>query len=386
MRQARHGAASWLVTAIVTAVTLAIVLPLVGQTRDQAAQTQCRANLQKIGQALALYAADYGNHAPAIGGNFYLQGDKNNHSDGGWALPWRNPGSDPANPPGHFGSFSAVAPSSTQMVVGQPQPWLCTDTAPARAIGLGLLWTGGYIGKTPAVLYCPGLVAPANIITTDAPKNHQFDADEPFWTSNGKVIRGDDDGIGNPGKPNAITGSDWYSCTSDGAPSGKLPPGACSIWSNYSWRVDEAQLILNANPTAFQRAHPLASSLEGAARKGLYTDMIDHWIAARGPFVENEDIQPPKYEYPPAPERYELARKRFVANHNMAYNVLFGDGSVKTFVDMAGELYMALVDWRGASSTRSGWTTTHYVTGSAKPKSCGSVIWQPFLDTATEAE
>jgi len=383
MKRQAQGASNAFVLAVVACLAVGIMVPLVAQSVQQGALTQCRENLRQIGQAIALYAADYSNFAPAIGGNFYLQGDRPYHSDGKWTLPWKDPWSDPANPPGHFGSFSAVAPSSTQMVIGQPQPWLCTEKAPSRAIGLGLLWTGGYLGnKNPSVLYCPGSVASEELTKAGVPRNHMFDADEPFWTSGGKVIRGDNDGLGNPGKPNAVTGSEWYECTTDGKLSGRLVQGLCSVWSNYSWRVDEDRIELNKKGAAGMRAHPMATKIGGAVRKGLFADNIDHWTAAQGPFTMKQLINPPKYEYPPAPDRYDMARERFISNHDAAYNVLFDDGSVKTFQDVADELYMALVDWRGASSTRPGWATTLFVPTSPRPKTSGSEIWKPFLDMA----
>ena len=387
MKKQIHGASNWLALAVVVCLTFGIVVPLVAQSREQGALTQCRENLRQIGQAIALYAGDYPNSAPAIGGNFYLQGDRQYHSDGKWSLPWKDPWSDPANPPMFFGSFSAVAPSSTQMIIGESQRWLCTGTAPSRPIGLGLLWTGGYLGKkSPSALYCPGSVASEALKKAGVPRNHMFDADEPFWTSSGKVVRGDNDGLGNPGKPHAVTGAEWYSCTTDGTTTGRLTQGFCSVWSNYSWRVDEDGIDLNKKGNPGMRAHPMATKIGGSVRRGLFADSIDHWIAAHGPFTMKQLINPPRYEYPPAPDRYDMARERFISNHDAAYNVLFDDGSVKTFKDTADELYMALVDWRGASSTRPGWSTTHFTPGSPKPKTSGSEIWKPFLDKAGESE
>jgi len=373
MKTIRNGSADFIVTATLVTLVIGLLLPMAGRDSQEELLVKCRGNLMQIGRAVTLYANDYNMQTPAIGGNFWLEGKDPYTRDKKWILPWKNPWTRPDMPPNHFGCFSALAPSSTQLIVGQPQPWACTEAAPSRAIGLGLLWTGGYLGDKPAeTLYCPGSAAGEELVKAGFPRMHQYDNDEPFWTSKGKVVRGDNDKVGNPLTP---TGADWYKCTTNGQLSGVLAPGFCAIWSNYSWRID--QQCLKRAPGRM-RAFQMAIKLEGT--KGIFSDNIDNWIAANGPFTMKQLSGPPQYKFPEAPDSYDMAREKFISNHDAAYNVLFVDGSVKTFKDEAGELYMALLEWRGRASTRPGWAGPHYIPTVKELKTSGMVIWEPFLD------
>ncbi len=55
-----------LVVLAVIAVLAALLFPIFGAAREKARQTVCLSNLRQIGQALAMYEADYSGHAPRI--------------------------------------------------------------------------------------------------------------------------------------------------------------------------------------------------------------------------------------------------------------------------------------------------------------------------------
>jgi len=324
-----------LVVMVIIALLIGLLLPALSRTKEEARKTQCRSNLRQIGLAVAMYASDNGGWAPEVSGSWFLHNDRAYYcnSPPGDCNPWM-PNWVPGYVPGHYGSFDDLYPmASVTAAIGRPQAWLATPARPSKGVGLGRLWTAGYLTRQGArVLYCPSNRSELAARESGRDRWQRYDIDEPFWTSGGLVVRGDGDGVGNP----LVGGA---SCT-DGVFAGTgyrvLAAGVCTIWTNYSWRLMDVYVQRSSDNA---RLHPTAINLAAAGKVAIWADSLE-------PFAGGVDWPGgnDSNTWADPPEKYHMYMFEYVTNHDMAHNLLFSDGAVKTFGDSSNFVYRSLVD------------------------------------------
>ncbi|MFH0965825.1 MAG: DUF1559 domain-containing protein [Planctomycetota bacterium] len=398
-----------LVVMVIIALLVGLLLPALGRAREEARKTQCRSNLRQIGLAMQMYTTDNKGYTPAVYGGSSVQGTRRHLTHGtgidaacmdrwlpqlylvpvlggdtistavwdwepiNWWAPYNNATNTPAN-------------------LGFPAP------GGAKASGLGLLFAGGYLTqKGASVLDCPSRqkVDPTNrrepffVVLTLAQAKGQveainsvatFDPREPFYTSGGKTRWGNGDGIGdgdnsnggvfnNFRPPAGWPSSDWplwwYSGDATRAYGYRNPCYGnssanrwmgryCDIFGSYQVRNDEVN--------DYTWSSWKLDEIQGLA---VASDAI--W----GFFVRsrNQGTGTTAIRYDPAyPD--SLTHQWFMENHDLAYNVLFTDGSVKTFSDSGLSLYKEMVLIQGKGTSNLG----------QPPYLIGQRIWKIYFD------
>ena len=350
-----------LVVMVIIAILIGLLLPALARAKEEARKTQCRSNLRQIGLATLMYAGDNGGWTPEMGG---VHGGRNSTMSV------------------HFASssvqcdvygllVSGEAPSQANVTMGQPQRWLCSRAEPSRPVGLGLLWACGYLtNKGAQILYCPSDNSGLAAKELRYNRMRRYDGDEPFWTSKGIIVRGDGDGHGDWETPLYGPEACW-----DGA--NNLSFGTCQVLTNYDIRLHKLFHVQIAyGPAHWATTLPTAIQLEQVGQCAIVADTVETFLGAS----LIDAFGPVRV---PAPERYYLAENYPVYNHMSAWNVLFADGSVKTFVDGSDNVYRAMVD-RWIMNDPSGWPDspseplTRVVNGTWE---MDCFVWTPYLDT-----
>ncbi|MFH0965919.1 MAG: type II secretion system protein [Planctomycetota bacterium] len=378
-----------LVVMVIIALLVGLLLPALGRAREEARKTQCRSNLRQIGLAMTMYCTDNkGWTPPAYGDNTESTAQAPQH----YCLGWHRWGPSYGNRLGQgsiHSPFTYLTPmwdastddGSGDGVVGKlDDRWDLASTGKgigsgaANVNGLGLLFSGGYLTqKGGSVLDCPstsGYPSGADVVLikagftpaqaetfTDWAKKHaSYDGNEPFWTTYGRIKWSNADGIGempwsrmSTEDQNAVwpvaeahaTGAPWTTAymggnwTSRCARSGPAVPQAnyCSIIGSYQVRPDgEKQFTWNSYRLDDVQGRAVASD----ALLGFFPRSSEIRIDIGGLkqvyyTKSTQDIRPSTY----------------MANHDAAFNVLFTDGSVKTFADgglvVYKHLYLSLV-------------------------------------------
>jgi len=364
-----------LVVMVIIALLIGLLLPALSRAKEEARKTQCRSNMRQIGMATMMYANDNGGWSPEQGG--WL------HNDVNTPLQMRRPWD--SQPGDVYGYANAGREYTGEMLTGQPQGWLCQPAQPARPVGNGLLFLGGYLTRQGAgILYCPSNNSEKYAREQRNDQYFRYDVDEPFWTSLGRVMRSDNDGLGDVG--DLDTSRRCYEGT------GNTLAGYCRVLSNYSLRqMKEYTLYYPYMRPRGDRVYiyhqPMAVRIEDAGRTGLMADSLDYWVGS-----EMTDA----LGNPPADEttRYPKARRYVVTNHDNSWNILFADGSVKTFADGSQTVYRHIVDawvnaqdWLGDNAAES-WATAPFdhADPSTPAASLSSVptaehlVWKPYFD------
>ena len=370
-----------LVVMVIIALLIGLLLPALSRAKEEARKTQCRSNLRQIGLGQAMYANDNGGRMTVIGGGNWIQTAA---SAGGTARERR--ASDwPAIQDGNATIFGTAYPGrywgENHMTVQQPQYWLASTARPSRAVGLGLLWAGGYLtNKGAQILYCPSNNSDNRVMEEKYDKKIQYDADEPFWTSNGNIMRADNDGIGDTKGSGA-----GPSCTTTGL-SGDLTGGYCNVLTNYSFRWSEVFADYNQGANAGYRAHPFAIKKEEFGKGGLWADNIEIWGYTN---VTWWGATPPASDLAGLiawieADNSRMQHNRKAMNHDHSYNVLFSDGAVKTFVDGSHQLWKeTLLLYKACGGIYTTFNTALYVNKRWGPD---PQLFTGYLDTAYAAD
>jgi len=398
-----------LVVMVIIALLVGLLLPALGRAREEARKTQCRSNLRQIGLAMTMYVNDNKGWTPMAYGFFNLPGTGSRLSGAHNASHWPAP-----NETGRGGEpwaeqFYLVAKIDNNPSGIDPYPNGITDTpwddhpesirpfpgAPGGAIpsGLGLLMAGGYLTqKGASVLDCPSRVFPEEVFEramlndtalpwtatemnrfhADTRNRATFDPGEPFWTSGGKTTWTNNNSLGDVGSMHhdgIDYHMDWFlyfNYRADGSgvympdrvaqPAGPCHysllksvenPDPLDVPYYYSVRTGRCYLLgsyrlrpVGSTGTWYKNAFRL-NRIQGEATA---SDAIwGFWSrVAVGPYLTTHAA---KWQTPD-----ELTRNVWVSNHDMAYNVLFTDGAVKTFSDAGLSLFK---DWVKAQDARN---------------------------------
>ena len=369
---------------VIIALLVGLLLPALARAKEEARKTQCRSNLRQIGLAMEMYANDNGGYTPMLAGMHWLNNDDAYITDGGTHTPWPWDLRIYAGPftPLYFGSFdNHLDISYNTVMTGRPQWWNASEARPAMPIGLGLLWSGGYLtNKGAQILYCPSNNSDNRVMEEKYDKKIQYDADEPFWTSNGNIMRADNDGIGDTKGSGA-----GPSCTTTGL-SGDLTGGYCNVLTNYSFRWSEVFADYNQGANAGYRAHPFAIKKEEFGKGGLWADNIEIWGYTN---VTWWGATPPASDLAGLiawieADNSRMQHNRKAMNHDHSYNVLFSDGAVKTFVDGSHQLWKeTLLLYKACGGIYTTFNTALYVNKRWGPD---PQLFTGYLDTAYAAD
>jgi len=378
-----------LVVMVIIALLVGLLLPALARAKEEARKTQCRSNLRQIGLAIEMYANDNGGYMPG------LDGSMASPESFGLPVPFSNaarPWWDIAGIAGfanaHFGAMcSFVGVSANSLTTGNPQVWHSSASHPAKSIGLGRLWTGQYLtNKGAQIFYCPSNNSPRAIKEQRLDKRVHYDSDEPFWTSKGQVTRADGDGLGDPATawnlgytgsyfPDAYRSLTGCGTTAPGG-GGYLYPENCVVLNNYSLRVKKGHI----RPTNFG-PYFLAEAtikIKEAVSVGIVSDTIEFWLFRR--------IYYPGQDFKTV---YDRLKDQEITNHDSSYNILFPNGTVKTFADGGKNVYKALIEAArnaqygdNAAKLMPHWGYNNF----PKTSYTDYYVWTPYFDTAFQQD
>jgi len=369
-----------LVVMVIIALLVGLLLPALARAKEEARKTQCRSNLKQIGLAVVMYGNDNGGYFPEFAGAAFV-------SDTAGSQHWTSVDPNDVTNPKFFGSFLQGVPTTIAVTLGEAQRWNVSAARPSRAIGIGLLWTGGYLtSKGAQILYCPSNNSAKYAKEQRYPQEVHYDSDEPLWTSNGSVTRGDNDGHGDAKTPPGgyTEGQNCVGSAGAGTLS-FLGTGFCSVWTNYQIRVQD---FVMAKGT---RSQPTAVKIEEIGGVGIVMDMFDHWVPS-SVIITNADGLGNDLINEASGRKLQStldqSRDRMTQNHDASYNVLFTDGSVKTFSDAGKSFHRALLQWFDAQmgNNLGNWCMTHYNGGAYRTWNIGNKLWKSYMDTAYQAD
>ena len=380
-----------LVVMVIIALLVGLLLPALGRAQEEARKTQCRSNLRQIGLALTMYANDNKKYTPVAYGyaierydmtgarhqtdpsdpksglnaSLYLMPMADICVGGGGVGPW-GAWEGYRNPPNHvtaawddpyFWNGSTYArPDGTLFVYGEPD-------GPTFPNALGLLFVGGYLTqKGASVLDCPSRTKPRGnryLLQTAGGAAHfsseadmlafqkrcvemvTFAGDTPFWTSKGRINWSTPDCRGSlSGTPTGTQGSSNYVVQDERRDN----------WQSGS--IDWAMLRSDDGIEAMVKGTIMGSYQTRNATGSTYVyqswplnEMLDVGQAVASDtlygFFKYSGRSPLTWQtYLGSVE--EATRDYYWQNHDAAYNVLFADGSVKTFSDAGQSLFKTL--------------------------------------------
>ena len=369
-----------LVVMVIIALLVGLLLPALGRAREEARKTQCRSNLRQIGLAMNIYTNDNKGWTPPTYGWSRVAGEGRNF------IPNDLDASAGALMARHAGQFLTMPKNDRSATGGWPgdgvynatydDEWptagdhdAVTGTGGGYPSGLGLLFSGGYLTQQGgSVLDCPsrhlpparesGFLlprasgTPSGFTAADVASWQRHakammtqDPEDPFWSTNGRVCWTNANGIGEwwaYGNGPVESGSMWAygmspawsnlnnSATICNVSGGYDDTAWCTLISSYTLRsgVDSGKTYNNLN-------------IRDETGRAIASDAI--WSFFTRCAVRYPDPAMFVDRFPP---------DSFSSNHDKAYNVLFTDGSVKTYSDAGSNILKSeIVDWlRGCNN------------------------------------
>jgi len=324
---------------VIIALLIGMLLPALARVKEEARKTQCRSNLRQIYAAIAIYAADNSGMMPTLYG-------------------WSAGNSLSTDYDDLQSSFFHLL---TTDVSNDINGTYGTYERPAHPTGLGLIWVGQYLThKGATVTNCPSRRYGRGEQTSQPRRNAtSFDADEPFFTSRGQFWFSDGDQMANFVRhANTHTDpNDPLTCArpASAAPGGPQPRPknqACCLLTSYSMRLGD---------TTDGFSH---FRLEEWPATGILADTLVCWALGM-PSAHKVDLD-----------------TRYVQNHESSWNVLFGDGAVKTFGDANRLMRKQLLSGTLMDGGESETPALRGPSGTYVRK----YIWEPYLDTAYQQD
>ena len=380
-----------LVVMVIIALLVGLLLPALGRAREEARKTQCRSNLRQIGLAINMYSTDNHSYVPVIyGWRGEAPGGNGSHA---LYRGWGGLGTAITASPSLVGQYYFGADSMAGMLYLRPlinrdveyklgtnyAAYTLSDfdqwSGPGLSTGLGLVLSGGYLTqKGASVLACPSTTADDDKMSDTYPQGNawdvaaehfaeyfEYDPDEPFYTTGGsyRLANGNEyvDMRNNLGT-GYVQGINWFAwtgrlwhnpvqpCLNYIGTSHGGGGERCGILGSYELRDSEQSETAGT-------VHYGSLNIDKALQKGqaIASDAIYAYqmlIAAYdyGPICDYWGVIPNHNGYPTAPDVTD-AKDQFwyISNHDGAYNVLFPDGSVKTFSDGGLSLRKGIQMW-----------------------------------------
>ena len=344
-----------LVVMVIIAVLVGLLLPALGRAREEARRTQCRSNLRQIGLAMAMYANDNHGLGPTIYSSYWPE-----RSWGGMIMEHR--------------PEATRAYCGAKLLTGTCRVWP-TNEEPYRAnhpagaglpTGIGLLYAGGYLTqKGAAVLMCPSsALSPSEedritwmnpyleCMIDYAVQPLMFDPNEPFYTSGGKLYQTDAWDDWDYGTNSGVSDfmNNWRSMqtyqfgSTPGTSLHIAAVSACHTAGHYAWYGGRCSLLGSydlRDPNATYEPHyGVIDFRDSGAKVAVASDHVrgpygGFNVATTTYYNGRGDVRIPD---DPTLWRFELTMMLWVSSHDNAYNVLFRDGSVKTFSDAGRSL------------------------------------------------
>jgi len=370
---------------VIIALLIGLLLPALARAKEEARKTQCRSNMRQIGLAMIMYGNDNGGYWTAMGGPS-AAADSNQATEAAQA------GNE------LFGIWQTHYSHWNLVTIPTPTYWLRSPSTPAMPTGLGLLWSSGYLtNKGAQILYCPSNNSSDIAVETRVDQTYRYDADEPFWTSKGRVVRSDADSVGNVNSLSATRYHWELECAENTARHSTWGSRAaspiswyyCMIQINYTLRnpvrnLESTTLRLPGSGTTYTGYKPNAAKIEQMGNIAIVSDSLallekrwrqwNTWGWAAD--TDMEKILPDAKSY-------------LITNHDSSYNLLFTDGAVKTYNDGNSLLL------RNYCAQKRGYATQNM----RSPTECGgttgtsavnpwseNVLWKPFLDTSYQQD
>ena len=402
-----------LVVMVIIALLVGLLLPALGRAREEARKTQCRSNLRQIGLAMQMYTTDNKAYLPAlygVSGSAGLLRGHHNSNGGRGRLPDHlyqqgYAGGDvgdynPAlNPDGDHAPYCVAEASPNLLLIPNDNDDNTDRLArPARANGLGLLFSGGYLTqKGASVLDCPSRVfqdwAPANFRS-----QMKQDANDPFYSSGGKLLysapwngnRAWDNNYGRPGFFGGIpadgsaggVGRDLDEIcmnTSGGQPDSVIShPMQCYLMGSYSLRMT---LNLAGGGSRYQ---PNAIHIDEHQGKAVASDsLLTYWGQMKYEHTPGAwwPVENPEWKQRGMYADWDVTGTTMnVVNHDRSFNVLFTDGPVKTFGDATNIVLKGIFICLSGICDNSGGRWWIAATTQVRGDQLEKTVWRMYFD------
>ena len=399
-----------LVVMVIIALLVGLLLPALGRARDEARKTQCRSNLRQIGLAMNIYANDNKGWLPALYGLETFIGTASQSASGSGDVARIKPGWHNGSQMTAYGMYTVDNLSGTLYVTGNDNfTDLERGTNPGRANGLGLLLAGGYLTQQGGtVLHCPGME-----LSKGAGYNQEtvwkWAKDIPFFTSGGKLRFNKEPNYSE--QYTAFMSNSTFGSLQDNAQSGSYHLNFRPLWGSWYnedfWiafcpsSVDGAGVIAGLDTTNslvrrsiqcniygnYQLRQPQKVDSIGTPIPPVHMSMDEY----QGKAVASDSLaiysgaqasRDPSSTYPWSgsnPSTIEQVVQMWTTNHDRAYNVLFPDGSVKTFSDASNEIQQVILKGNCLTAcTNPG--VPYQRGGAASLPDMEQPIWQVYFD------
>jgi len=359
-----------LVVIVIISILMGLLLPVPARAREQARIVACKNNLRQLGMAIITFSADHGDRTPATYG-----WHPDNRADE------------------RLSSYAVLVRNADGEDVGT---------------GLGLLWTGGYLGSRQGadvakLFYCPsnntetllddhvGVAAESVTLPDDCregsvpeamDRKFQFDVAEACWTT-GEPSLCNRDGTGDfgfdTGNPahaenytvgGAVLSSYWLRTRR--SPSATSYQRIDESTTRNAWPIRPMPTVL-PNFAGAIASDNIGGNWPATTWLGTCADPTD-WDEEDGANAWYRKWTSTDSGAPPGNIFYYV----YVQNHLNAYNVLFTNGAVRTFADSELRLRRVVIDELRLTAG------TQELGGMCDRLS--DLVYPEFFDTLLEAE